>query len=183
MEIRLGTLEIVPAKSRLELVAPPTKAALGHMPNAELVGVAEIDPNLSDTAAFCAHYEVGLEQAANCVIVEAVRGERRRLAACMVLGNTRADVNGIVRRTLDARRASFAPMEEAVEKSGMEYGGITPIGLPADWPILIDSAVAASDYIIVGSGIRKSKLIIPGKVLAALPNATVIEGLGRIVEK
>ncbi len=65
------------------------------------------------------------------------------MAACMVLATTRADVNGLVKRELDVRKASFAPMETAVELTGMEYGGITPIGLPADWPLFVDAAVAA----------------------------------------
>jgi prolyl-tRNA editing enzyme YbaK/EbsC (Cys-tRNA(Pro) deacylase) len=70
-------------------------------------------------------------------------------------------------------------MEEAVEATGMEYGGITPIGLPGDWPVLVDAAVVDIPYVIVGSGVRRSKIAIPGKALAALPSAEVVEGLGR----
>ena len=40
------------------------------------------------------------------------------------------------------RKCSFLPMDRAVELTGMEYGGITPIGLPADWPVFVDSRVA-----------------------------------------
>jgi prolyl-tRNA editing enzyme YbaK/EbsC (Cys-tRNA(Pro) deacylase) len=97
----------------------------------------------------------------------------------MVLATTRADVNGLVRRHLEARRASFAPLEEAVAETGMEYGGITPIGLPATWPLLVDAAVAASPRVVVGSGLRRSKLTLPGKALSDLPNAVVLDGLGR----
>jgi prolyl-tRNA editing enzyme YbaK/EbsC (Cys-tRNA(Pro) deacylase) len=61
----------------------------------------------------------------------------------------------------------------------MAYGGITPFGLPAGWPLLIDSVVAAAAELIVGSGVRHSKLLAPGDVLAKLPGAEVIEGLGR----
>jgi prolyl-tRNA editing enzyme YbaK/EbsC (Cys-tRNA(Pro) deacylase) len=88
-------------------------------------------------------------------------------------------VNGLARKTLDVRRASFAPMKKAVELTGMEFGAITPIGLPSEWQILVDTAVADSAYVIIGSGIRKSKLAVPGSFLAGFPNVQVIEGLGQ----
>ena len=142
------------------------------------MGVAEIDPQLADTAAFCAAYDVAPEASANCVVVAGRRGETSTMAACMVLATTRADVNGVVRRRLDARKASFAPMDVAVAETGMEYGGITPVGLPADWPILVDAAVVAAGEVVIGSGVRRSKLVLPGAALAELPGAEVIEGLG-----
>jgi prolyl-tRNA editing enzyme YbaK/EbsC (Cys-tRNA(Pro) deacylase) len=182
MRMRIGILEATPAIERLDLVAPPVAAALsawsGPVPVDE-IGVAEIDPELADTAAFCERYGVGLEESANCVVVAGRRGGEVRLAACMVLATTRADVNGLVRRHLEARRASFAPLDEAVAETGMEYGGITPIGLPVDWPLLVDAAVAASLRVVVGSGLRRSKLTLPGKALSDLPNAVVLDGLGR----
>lgn len=180
MDIRLGTLEIVPALQHSELVAPKVADALTKAADAEKVGVVEIDPQLSDTAGFCEHYQVSMEQAANCVVLEAKRGEKTWFAACVILGSTRADVNGLARRTLDARKVSFAPMEKAVAETTMEYGAITPVGLPENWSILIDKAVADSEYVIIGSGIRKSKLAVPGSFLASLPNAQVLEGLGQV---
>ena len=87
------------------------------------IGVAEIDPALADTAAFCERYDVALTESANCVVVAGRRDGQTRLAACMVLATTRADVNGLVQRELDVRKASFAPMDQAVELTGMEYGG------------------------------------------------------------
>jgi prolyl-tRNA editing enzyme YbaK/EbsC (Cys-tRNA(Pro) deacylase) len=141
--------------------------------------VAAIDASLADTAEFCAAYEVGMDVSANCVVVAGKREGAVRYAACLVLATTRADVNGVVRRQLDVRKASFAPMAEAVELSGMEYGGITPIGLPAAWPILVDVRVAAAPNVIIGSGVRHSKIALPGAALALLPNAQLIEGLAR----
>jgi prolyl-tRNA editing enzyme YbaK/EbsC (Cys-tRNA(Pro) deacylase) len=182
MEMRIGILGASPAGERLDLVAPPVAAALsawsGPVPVDE-IGVAEIDPELADTAAFCERYGVGLEESANCVVVAARRGGDTRLAACVVLATTRADVNGLVRRHLEARRASFAPLDAAVAETGMEYGGITPLGLPASWPLLVDAAVAAAPRVVVGSGLRRSKLTLPGKALTDLPNAVVLDGLGR----
>lgn len=138
------------------------------------VFVAEIDPDLADTAAFCEHYGISLGESANCVIVQAKRGDKVWYAACMILATDRIDVNNVVRRTLDARKISFAPMDTAVSLSGMEYGGITPIGLPEDWPILVDTSVAKGAKLIVGSGLRGSKLLASGQILANLPNAQVL---------
>ena len=98
-------------------------------------------------------------------------------AACVILATTRADVNGTVRRRLGAKKASFAAMDEAVALSGMEYGGITPLGLPSDWPVLVDSAVLQRDVAVIGSGLRRSKLALPGSALADLPSVEVIDGL------
>ncbi|HYN75078.1 MAG TPA: YbaK/EbsC family protein [Candidatus Limnocylindria bacterium] len=175
----LGTLTTVPALERPDLLADPVARALRSRAAQESaqVLVAEIDPALADTAAFCERYAVSVELSANCVVIAGRRGETTRMAAAVVLATTRADVNGTVRRRLDARRASFAPMDAAVEQTAMEYGGITPFGLPAGWPILIDPAVAATPYVVVGSGVRRSKLVVPGRLLAALPGAELTEGL------
>ena len=132
--------------------------------------VAPIDAELADTAAFCEAYGVALDESANCVIVAGRRGEVTRYAACVVLATTRADVNGVVRKLLDARKASFAPMDDAVELTGMEYGGITPIGLPADWPILVDArvvATAARDHRVRACGTARSRIAGPGTGCAA----------------
>lgn len=175
----VGTLDWAPATAHLDLVAAPVADALGELGEAAAtVRVAAIDPGLADTAAFCEAYGVGLDVSANCVVVAAKRGQTRRLAACMVLATTKADVNGLVRRHLEAKKASFAPMDVATAESGMEYGGITPLGLPDDWPILVDAEVAATDLVVVGSGIRGSKLLLPGQLVASLPGADVLEGLG-----
>jgi prolyl-tRNA editing enzyme YbaK/EbsC (Cys-tRNA(Pro) deacylase) len=95
-----------------------------------------------------------------------------------VLSTTRADVNSTVKRLLDVRKASFLPMDRAVELTGMEYGGITPIGLPDGWPVLVDARVLDAGVVIIGSGVRRSKIHLPGRLLGELPNAQVIEGLG-----
>ena len=160
-----------------DLVAAPVAAALSVWELAAGVQVAEIDESLADTASFCQMYEVAPEQSANCVLIAGRRGETTSYAACVVLATTRADVNGVVRRIMGARKASFASMEDAVARSGMEFGGITPIGLPYDWPVFIDAAVARSAAVVIGSGLRRSKLALPGESLARLPGAQVIDDL------
>jgi prolyl-tRNA editing enzyme YbaK/EbsC (Cys-tRNA(Pro) deacylase) len=170
-----GTLPWQPVA--VELVAAPVAAALAVWPRAGEVLVAPIDPDLADTADFCVRYSVALEDSANCVVIAGRRGDDIRYAACVVLATTRADVNGVVRRRLDARKASFAPMADAVERSGMEHGGITPIGLPASWPVLVDRAVLDRSVVVIGSGLRRSKLALPSSALAELPGVEIIDGL------
>jgi prolyl-tRNA editing enzyme YbaK/EbsC (Cys-tRNA(Pro) deacylase) len=176
-----GSLTVHPAPERADLLAEPVRAALAALDPADAArcGVAEIDPDLADTAAFCEAYGSPLDASANCVVVAGKRGGETRYAACLVLATTRADVNGVVRKRLDVRKASFAPMDEAVERTGMAYGGITPIGLPADWPLLLDARVAAAPELVVGSGVRGSKLFVPGDVLAKLTGAEVVDELAR----
>lgn len=174
----LGALSGVPAQCAPELLAAPTWAELRRTGMADEVGVVEIDPALSDTASTRAHYGLEPDRLANCVVVGGKREGVERLAACVVLATTRADVNNVVRRLLDVRKASFLPMERAVELTGMEYGGITPVGLPADWPVFVDSAVVLQSLVVIGSGVRRSKILLPGAVLGRLPAAQVIDGLG-----
>jgi len=165
-------LDWQPAAGLPDLLAPPVRSAIG---SAGDVKVAPIDAALADTAAFCAEYDVPLSASANCVVVLGRRAGQETYAAVMVLATDRADVNGVVRRHLGVRKISFAGTEDAVSRTGMEYGGITPLGLPADWPVLVDSAVAAAGPVVIGSGIRGSKLLLDGAELAKLPTATVID--------
>ena len=171
--VDVGRLTFVPVAEAVDLVGEPVKRYLqANGPNG--LWVSEIDPNLADTAAFCEHYGVGLDISANCVVIEARRGERQWYAACVVLAITRADVNAIVRKRLGARKVSFAPMDTAVSLTGMEYGGITPIALPPEWPVLIDDNVIDQGRVIIGSGIRGSKLLAACEVLQSLANAEVL---------
>jgi prolyl-tRNA editing enzyme YbaK/EbsC (Cys-tRNA(Pro) deacylase) len=176
---RLGDLTPVPATGVPELLAPPVVRTLAAWAHADEVGAVAIDPGLADTAAMTAAYGVPLTASANCVVVSGRRDGAERVAACVVRADTRADVNGLVRRSLDVRKASFLPMERAVEETGMEYGGITPLGLPEGWRLLVDAACLDIEVAVVGSGVRRSKLLLPGHRLADLPGAEVLTALAR----
>lgn len=172
--MKLGKLEFVPVENRTDLVAEATKKTIETNKLTDVL-VAEIDPKLADTTAFCEQYDIGLDISANCVIVEAKRADKSWYAALMVLAMDRADINGIVRRRVEARKISFAPMDTAVSLTKMEFGGITPIGLPTDWPILVDTSVAENERVVIGSGIRGSKLLVPSKIFTALPNTKIMD--------
>ncbi len=176
---RIGTLESLPAVDHPELLGDPVAKALAGWEHGADVAVVEIDPGLADTAAMTEAYDVSLQVSANCVVVAGRRGGDERVAACVVRADTRADVNGLVRRLLEVRKASFLAMDRAVEEAGMEYGGITPVGLPGHWRVLVDAACLDIDVAIVGSGVRRSKLLLRGRLLGELPGAEVVRDLGR----
>ncbi len=173
----LGLMASHPLSDRPELVPDVVRSAIEALGWMDAVGVVEIDPALSDTAATQAAFELDPWTLANCVVVAGSRSGQERIAACVALATTRVDVNRVVRKRLDVRSASFLPMERAVQETGMEYGGITPVGLPGQWSLFVDARVAEQPLVIVGSGIRASKLVLPGRLLAELPNAELVDDL------
>ena len=175
----IAPLVSLPALDHPELLAPPVAAALASWSGAASTAVVAIDPAIADTAAMMEAYDLPMSVGANCVVVAGRRAGEERNAACLVRSDMRADVNNLVKRTLDVRKLSFMSMERTVEESGMEYGGITPIGLPEDWRILVDRAVTEMEVAIIGSGVRRSKLLLPGALCADLPRAEVLTDLAR----
>ena len=178
----IGSLEPAPALDHLDLLAPPVAAALTALAErgvatASSALVVAIDPELADTEVMTREFGMDLALSSNCILVAGKRAGEERIAACVVRATTDVDVNHVVKKRLDVRKASFWPQERAVEASGMEYGGITPVGIPDSWRLLIDSACAVG-WSCIGSGLRRSKLFVTGEVLAALPGAEIVEGLG-----
>ncbi|MBE9927227.1 hypothetical protein G8C93_15185 [Cellulosimicrobium cellulans] len=179
----LGSLTWEPALDHLGLVAPVTADALRRWADADpdvatLVAMTEIDPDLADTATLNAAFDLPVEASANCVVVGGARAGDERIAAAVVRAHTRADVNTRVRKLLDVRKASFLPTDRATAESGMEYGGITPVGLPEGWRVLVDSRVVTDGALaLIGSGVRRSKLLLPGDLLGRLPGVEVVEDL------
>jgi prolyl-tRNA editing enzyme YbaK/EbsC (Cys-tRNA(Pro) deacylase) len=180
----LGDLAWAPALERPELLAEPVLAALTAWAHADprvasLVAVTEIDPEHAETATLNELHDLPPEASANCVLVAGKRGEDERVAACVVPASTFADVNKRVRKLLDVRKASFLPMDRAVAESGMEYGGITPVGLPEGYRVLVDSRFTDEGTMaLMGSGVRRSKLLMPGPLLCTMPGVAVTEDLG-----
>jgi prolyl-tRNA editing enzyme YbaK/EbsC (Cys-tRNA(Pro) deacylase) len=136
----------------------------------------QCDPDLADTANFCAAYGFNPEDSANTILVIG-KSDPPRYAACVVLATTRLDVNRAVRQRLGTRKASFAPSEVTRAITGMEIGGVTVFGLPPELPIWIDSRVIARERVVLGGGSRSFKIIAPPAILRELPNAEVVDGL------
>ena len=159
------------------MTTPAIEARVLAVLDATEVGYEKIacDPDLADTAAFCAHYGYDMSQSANTIVVASRKPEGHN-AACVVLGNTRLDVNKVVRSRLGVRKVSFAPADTSAELTGMVMGGVTPFGLPDDLPLWIDSRVMALDWVILGGGSRSLKVKVDPAALTAI-GGEVVEGL------
>jgi prolyl-tRNA editing enzyme YbaK/EbsC (Cys-tRNA(Pro) deacylase) len=138
--------------------------------------VLPCDPELADTAAFCEHYGVALEQAANTILVASKKVDPPRYAVCVVLGTTRLDVNKKVSELLGVKRLSFADAETTVALTGMMIGGVTAFGIE-DLPVYVDSAVLAQPQVVMGGGNRSSKLLLDPRELTKLPTVEIVTGL------
>jgi len=141
--------------------------------------VMDCDPELADTVVFCERYGIPLDKSVNTILVKAKTGGER-FAACVLLADSRLDVNRVVRKRLEARRVSFASADETREMTGMEIGGVTPICLPEDLPLWIDNRVMQADYIILGGGNRSSKIKISPRIFDQLSSSIVIDGLAKL---
>lgn len=172
--MQIGNLTFNLLSASLDLVAEPIRHEVLEGKLSEGVYVSAIDPELADTALFCETYNISRKIATNCIIIEAKRAENTWYAACLVLADDMIDVNGKVRKHLEARKISFAPKDTALALTHMEYGGITPLGLPKEWPILIDERVLLNEQAVIGGGLRGSKIAIRTSVLSSLDHAEIM---------
>ncbi len=143
--------------------------------------IVECDPALADTAEFCEAYGYEISDSANTIIVVG-KSDPKVFAACVVLADSRLDVNGVVRKRLGTRKASFASGDQTVELTGMAIGGVTAAGLPNDLPLWIDARVVERDRIVLGGGGRDRKIVAAPSLLSALPNAEVVPDLAKVPE-
>jgi prolyl-tRNA editing enzyme YbaK/EbsC (Cys-tRNA(Pro) deacylase) len=134
------------------------------------------DPDLADTAQFCAAYDIPMDRSANTIVVASKKPEGH-VAACLVLATTRLDVNGIVRRRLGVRKASFATSEQTQELTGMEIGGVTAFGLPSTMPVWVDSRVLEPDWVIIGAGSRSAKIRLDPGQFVGLEGVEIVDDL------
>ena len=143
--------------------------------------IVPCDPALADTAAFCETYGYAMEDSANTIVVIG-KTDPPRYAACVVLANTRLDVNRVVRSRLEVRKASFADAAATEALTGMTIGGVTPFALPGDLPLWIDSRVVERERIVLGGGSRSCKVVGPPALLLGLPNVEVVDGLAMLLD-
>ena len=141
--------------------------------------IIECDPELADTTVFCDHYGYALNESANAILV-AGKTDPPSYAMCVILATTKIDVNKVVRKKLNAKKASFATPESTIEITGMTLGGVTPFGLPEDLPLWIDDRVMKCGKVIIGGGSRDRKIYLDPVGLASLPNAEIVEDLAKL---
>lgn len=140
--------------------------------------IVECDPDLADTAAFCDAYGYSLADSANTIVVVG-KADPRVYAACVVLADSRLDVNGVVRKRFGTRKASFASADETTEMTGMMIGGVTVFGLPSDLSIWVDGRVLERERVILGGGSRDRKVLASPSLLRALPMVEVVSDLAK----
>ena len=144
--------------------------------------VVPCDPALADTAEFCEAYDYDVEDSANAIVVIG-KSDPPVYAMCLVLADSRLDVNRVVRKRLGVRKCSFASSEQTVELTGMQIGGVTPFGTATPLPLWIDSRVMDRSQVIIGGGTRDRKLLVPPETLAAHPLAEVVDGLAKVMDR
>jgi prolyl-tRNA editing enzyme YbaK/EbsC (Cys-tRNA(Pro) deacylase) len=147
-------------------------AVAAHLPEQDVIVFPVADAH-SDTANFSERYGFSLEDCANTLVLKYTKEGADHYAAVVALGSRRLDVNGAVKEALGARRLSFAKREVATELTAMEFGGITAFGLPAGMRILIDQAVMDRQFVVMGAGYRRTKLLLATAALAGLADAQV----------
>ena len=138
--------------------------------------VMDCDPKLADTKIFCKEYGIELKNSVNTIVVKTKTGELK-YAVCALLATTKLDINKVVRKKLGARKVSFADIEETFKLTEMDIGGVTPITLPSNLPLWVDSKVMKRDSIVIGGGNRSSKIKISPKIFNYTPNTEIVEGL------
>lgn len=140
--------------------------------------VVPCDPDLADTADFCREYGYSMNDSANAIVVVG-KADPPLFAMCLVLADTRLDVNKVVRKRLGTRKCSFASAERTRALTGMEIGGVTPFGTTTPLDLWIDARVMERERLIIGGGSRDRKLIVPPATLAGHPRAEVVEDLAK----
>lgn len=143
--------------------------------------VVACDPDLADTAQFCEAYGYAMDDSANAILV-AGKSDPPVFAMCLVLADSRLDVNKVVRKRLGVRKCSFASAEQTIAMTGMQIGGVTPFGTTEPLDLWIDARVMERSNLIIGGGSRDRKLLVPPATLVAHPRAEVVEGLAKVVE-
>lgn len=178
----MAHLDFTPVLDQPELVASPVFDFVKNwqgQTDPRNIEVAEINPDLCGGEDLCQHYDIDPLTGANCLIVEAKRRNEKSYCACLAPVGFKMDLGGLVRRHLGARVVSMAPLDVVLSATQMEHGSVTPIGLPQDWKILLDASFANHPLLIVGGGLKKSKLRISFAAMMEIPNLSVLEGLGK----
>jgi len=138
--------------------------------------VMDCNPELADTYIFCKEYGIDLEDSVNTIVVKTKTGELK-YAVCALLATTKLDINKMIRKKLGARKVSFATIEETAKLTEMDIGGVTPLTLPSNLPLWVDSRVMQRNSIVLGGGNRSSKIKISPKIFQQTLNTEIVEGL------
>ena len=128
---------------------------------------------------FVKRYGINFEDAANTIVVKSKTGDLK-YAACVLLATTKLDTNKTIRKKLNTHKVSFASIEESEKLTNMQIGGVTPIELPKNLPLWVDSRVMQRHIIVLGGGNRTSKIKISPNIFDYTFNTEIVSGLAKI---
>jgi Cys-tRNA(Pro)/Cys-tRNA(Cys) deacylase len=82
----------------------------------------------------------------------------------------------LLRKYLNLSRLTLASEEEVLQATGYRLGAVSPFGLPAPMPVLVDQSVMAFEEISIGSGERNTAVILKTfDLLSALGQIEVVK--------
>ena len=145
--------------------------------NDKRIMAAQIDPEYADGLLLHEKYATPLEAELNCLIIEGKRNDISSYAAVLLPYGRKMNTNSILRQAMGAKKVSFAPLDYVLENTDMEYGSISPLGIPENWKLLIAEEVFAVENIIIGGGLVISKVFMPSALLKDLDNVEILQGL------
>ena len=140
--------------------------------------IIDCESDSADTSIFCKKYGIKLEDSANTIVVKSKTGELK-YAACVLLATTKLDTNKTIRKKLNTHKVSFADFEESEKLTNMQIGGVTPIELPKNIPLWVDSRVMQRKIIVLGGGNRTSKIKISPNIFKFITNTEIVVGLAK----
>lgn len=179
--MKIGNLEFSPIIENKNLVPKCIYDFVSNWNNEDINKflVAEINPEFADGNKLCEEYNIDKKQGFNCLVVECKRNDIIKHCALIVPIGYKYNMGSVVRKYTNSRIVSVAPLEYVLENTGMEYGSITPIGLPNDWMILVGPLIQDQEQIIIGGGFVKSKISLPTKLFLTLSNVEIVVGVAK----
>jgi len=140
--------------------------------------IIDCETDFADTNIYCKKYGINFEDAANTIVVKSKTGELK-YAACVLLATTKLNTNKTIRMKLNTHKVSFAGIEESEKLTDMQIGGVTPIELPKNLPLWVDSRVMQRKIIVLGGGNRTSKIKISPDIFKFTTNTEIVVGLAK----
>ena len=176
--MKIGNLEFKAFKNNNITVAEPVKRKILTMtPNDQSnCYIANIDNKDMGGFDLCNKYNIEYSIGVNCLIVKGKNNGVYFYVALLVPVGYKYNINGILKEKLKCR-CSVAPLDEVLNLTNMEYGSITPVGLPEEWLIFADPKIFKEERIICGGGKQISKLSLPSDYLIKYCNVKILEGL------
>ena len=171
-------LIFTPINNTCDIVPTNTLEVALYLAKKGVVSVGEIDPKYCGGFELVEEYNIDPDAAIKCLIIEGKRNKTKKYAALLVPIKYECDVSE-VKEVLNVKTISFAKLDYVLEQTNMELGSITPIGIPEDWYVFVDSMVFEQKYIIIGGGLKNSKLMLASELLKKLPNSFVLDNLAK----